>query len=115
MPKGRWLLYAALALIGMLSLIYRIGKTHDRLELLFNAGQHVRDPFDFSLPGRELRSVGPEADAAGVRDFLLIVQTGDAIGGAQGGGEPALRWIEGPVTQYIFDGPVHAVRLFQAI
>src|SRR5688500_15201682 len=60
-------LYAALALLFLISATYRVLDITERVGELRHGGEYVRDPFDIDLPDWELEGVEPESEAAGLR------------------------------------------------
>src|SRR5688572_32554491 len=60
-------LYAALALLLLISATYRALDITERVGDLRHGAEYARDPFDIDLPGWELEGVEPEAAAAGLR------------------------------------------------
>src|SRR5687768_13575876 len=59
-------LYAALALLFLISATYRAFDIAERVTELRNPAENVRDPFDIDLPGWELQGVEEEAAQAGL-------------------------------------------------
>ena len=65
--RRTYALYAALALLFLISSTYRVFDTTERVGDLRHGAEYARDPFDIDLPGWELEGVEPEAAAAGLR------------------------------------------------
>jgi phosphoserine phosphatase RsbU/P len=71
------LLYAALALLFVVVLIYRVRDTIDRLDEVVHADRIARPPFGIDFPELAIGSLEPEALAVGLKE-------GDVILGANG-------------------------------
>jgi hypothetical protein len=70
--RGR-ILYCILALFLSISLTYRVREIADRLALLLNADEHVRNPLNITLNG-DVFTLTPEAEMAGLQkgDRILV-------------------------------------------
>src|SRR5262245_18082266 len=60
--------YAAVALLLLISLTYRMRDTVDRLDELRHGNTIARLPFDFDLPQLTIGSLQPEAEREGLRE-----------------------------------------------
>jgi len=70
------LLYAALALLFVIVLIYRVRDTIDHFDELIHADRIARTPFDFDFPELAIGSLEPEALAVGLKEGDVIVGVG---------------------------------------
>ena len=76
--RPRHLAYAALAILFLISLTYRLRDTADRVDEMRHGAAFARLPFDVDLPQLAITGTRPESDQAGLR-------TGDLIVGVEGG------------------------------
>src|SRR5687767_2095135 len=65
--RSTYALYAALALLFLISATYRALDVTERVAELRHGTEYVRDPFDIDLPGWELEGVEQESAEAGLR------------------------------------------------
>ena len=65
--RSTYALYAALALLFLISVTYRALDMTERVAELRHGTEYVRDPFDIDLPGWEVEGVEPESAEAGLR------------------------------------------------
>ena len=71
------LAYAALALLFLISLTYRLRDTFDRVDEMRHGAAFARLPFDVDLPQLAISGTRPESDRAGL-------QAGDVVVGVEG-------------------------------
>src|SRR5688572_23929978 len=65
--RSTYALYAALALLFLISATYRALDVTERVAELLHGTEYVRDPFDIDLPEWELEGVEQESAEAGLR------------------------------------------------
>ena len=69
------LLYAALALLFVIVLIYRVRDTVDRFDEVVHADRIARPPFDVDFPELAIGSLEPEALAVGLKEGDILLAT----------------------------------------